>query len=100
MPVAAMIEEHKHDWIKGSIMTDGPWDKAFLNVIEQACVRAIERSFSEIRDEIIRQALAQGFLAGVDWCCSEQFDADIAEAAIAIGIEPGEAVTGAIRKTG
>ena len=95
-----MIEEHKHDWTKGSIMTDGPWDKAFLNVIEQACVRAIERSFSDIRDETIRQALAQGFLAGVDWCCSEQFDADIAKAALAIGIEPGEAASGAIRKTG
>ena len=95
-----MIEEHKHDWTKGSIMTDGPWDKAFLNVIEQACVRAIERSFSDIRDETISQALAQGFLAGVDWCCSKQFDADIAKAALAIGIEPGEPATGAIRKTG
>ena len=95
-----MIEEHKHDWTKGSIMTDGPWDKAFLNVIEQACVRAIERSFSEIRDEKIKQALAQGFSAGVDWCCSEQFDADVAKAALAIGLAPEEAATGAVRKTG
>ena len=95
-----MIEELKHDWTKGSIMTDGPWDKAFLNVIEQACVRAIERSFSDIRDETIRQALAQGFLAGVDWCCSEQFDDDVAKAALAIGLASEEAVAGAIRKTG
>jgi len=85
---------------KKSEPTDGPWDRTFLNVIEQACVRAIERSFSWVRDEAIKQALAQGFSAGVDWCFSEQFDADIAEAALAIGMEPDEAATGALRKAG
>jgi hypothetical protein len=41
-----------------SNLTEGPWDKAFLNVIEHACLRAIERSFSGILDEAIKQALA------------------------------------------
>ena len=81
-------------------MTDGPWDKAFLNVIEHACLRAIERSFSGIRDAAIKQALAQGFSAGVDWCFSEQFDADIAKAALAVGVSADEAATGAGRKAG
>jgi hypothetical protein len=81
-------------------MTDGPWDKAFLNVIEHACVRAIERSISGIRDEAIKQALAQGFSAGVDWCFSEQFDADVARAALALGVSADEAATGAGRKAG
>ena len=81
-------------------MTDGPWDKAFLDVIEQACVRAIERSFSDIRGETIKQALAQGFSAGVDWCFSKQFDADIAKAALAVGVSTDEAATGPMRKTG
>jgi hypothetical protein len=81
-------------------MTGGPWDKAFLNVIEQACVSAIERSFSGIRDETIRQSLAQGFSAGVDWCFSEQFDADVAKVALALGVSTDEAATGAVRKAG
>jgi hypothetical protein len=81
-----------------SDVIDGPWDKAFLNVIEQACERAIERLFPGIRDEAIKQALAQGFLAGVDWCFSEQSDEDIAEAALAIGVSHEEAATGALRK--
>jgi hypothetical protein len=34
------------------------------------------------------------------WCCSEQFDADVAKAALAIGLAPEEAATGAVRKTG
>jgi hypothetical protein len=79
-------------------MTDGPWDKAFLNVIEHACMRAIERSFSGIRDEAIKQALAQGFSAGVDWCFSEQFDVDVAKTALALGVSTDEAATGALRK--
>ena len=43
--------------------SDGPWDKAFLNVIEQACVRALQRTFGDVTDEKIKQALAQGFAA-------------------------------------
>jgi hypothetical protein len=66
--------------------------------IEQACERTIVRLFPGVRDEAIKQALAQGFLAGVDWCFSEQSDADIAEAALAIGMDPNEAATGALRK--
>ena len=81
-------------------MADGPWDKAFLNVIEHACLRAIERSLSGIRDEAIKQALAQGFSAGVDWCFSEQFDADVAKAALALGVSADEAATGAAQKAG
>ena len=42
--------------------------------------------FCGVRDEAIKQALAQGFSAGVDWCCSEKFDADVAKAALAIGM--------------
>ena len=79
-------------------LIDGPWDKAFLNVVEQACELAMFRLFSGVRDEAIRQALAQGFSAAVDWCFSEQFEADIAQAALAIGLEPHEAATGATRK--
>ena len=60
----------------------------------------MEASFENINDEKIKQALAQGFSAGVDWCCSEQFDADVAKAALAIGLAPEEAATGAVRKTG
>ena len=59
---------------------------------------AMVRLFGGVRDEAIKQA--QGFSAGVDWCCSEQFDADMANAAVAIGLAPEEAVTGAVRKTG
>jgi hypothetical protein len=81
-------------------MTDGPWDKAFLNVIEHACLRAIERSFSGICDEAIKQALAQGFSAGVEWCFSEQLDVDVAKAALALGVSTDEAATGAARKAG
>jgi len=85
---------------KKSELTDGPWNKAFLDVVEQACERAMFRLFSGVRDEAIKQALAQGFSAGVDWCFSEQFDADIAETALAIGMDPDEAATGALRKAG
>ena len=83
---------------KKSDVIDGPWDKAFLNAIEQACERAIERLFPDIRDEAIKQAIAKGFLAGVDWCFSEQSDEDIAEAALAIGISHEEAASGVLRK--
>ena len=79
---------------------DGAWSNAFLNAVEQACETAMARLFSGVQDEAIKQALAQGFSAGVDWCCSEQFDADVAKAALAIGLAPEEAVTGAVRKTG
>ena len=61
---------------------------------------AMVRLFGGINDEKIKRALTQGFSAGVDWCCSEQFDADIAKATLAIGLAPEEAVTGAVRKTG
>jgi hypothetical protein len=47
-----------------SNLTEGPWDKAFLNVIEHACLRAIERSFSGICDEAIKQALAARLFSG------------------------------------
>ena len=83
-----------------SNLTEGPWDTGFSNAIEQACEMAMVRLFGGINDEKIKQALAQGFSAGVDWCCSEQFDADVAKAALAIGLAPEEAVTGAVRKTG
>lgn len=83
---------------KKSELTDGPWDNAFLNAVEQACEQAMFRLFSGVRDEAIKQALAQGFSAGVDWCFSEQFDADIAEATLSVGLEPNEAATGALRK--
>jgi hypothetical protein len=76
--------------------TKGAWDSSLSHTIEQACERAILRMFSDVRDEAIRQALAQAFLAGVDWCFSEQSDNDIAEAALAIGLDPDEAVTGTI----
>lgn len=76
--------------------TKAAWDQGLSTTIEQACERAILRLFSDERDEAIRQALAQAFLAGVDWCFSEQSDNDIAEAALAIGLGPDEAVTGDI----
>jgi hypothetical protein len=57
---------------KESNLIDGPWDKAFLHIVEQACELAMFRLFSSVRDEAIRQALAQGFSAAVDWCFSEQ----------------------------
>ena len=81
-----------------SNLTNAAWNTEFSNAIEQACERAIMRLFPPIRDEAIKQALAQGFSAGVDWCFSEQFDEDIAEAALAIDMDPNEAVTGALRK--
>ncbi len=83
---------------KESNLIGGPWDNTFLNVVEQACELAMFRLFSGVRDEAIRQALAQGFSAAVDWCFSEQFETDIAQAALAIGLEPHEAATGATRK--
>ena len=83
-----------------SNLTDGPWSKAFSNAVEQACEIAMVRLFGGVRDEAIKQALAEGFSAGVDWCCSEQFDADVAKAALEMGLAPDEAVTGAVRKTG
>ena len=86
--------------LEKSNLTEGPWDTAFLDAVEQACETAMARLFGGVQDKAIKQALAQDFSAGVDWCCSEQFDADIAKAALAIGLEPEEAVTGAVRKTG
>jgi hypothetical protein len=82
--------------LENSKLTKAAWDQALSNTIEQACERAIFRLFSDVRDEAIKQALAQAFLAGVDWCFSEQSDNDIAEAALAIGLDPDEAVTGSI----
>jgi hypothetical protein len=82
--------------MENSKLTKAAWDQALSNTIEQACERAILRLFSDVRDEEIRRALAQAFLAGVDWCFSEQSDNDIAEAALAIGLDPDEAVTGSI----
>ena len=76
------------------------WVPAFLNAVEHACETAMATLFGDVNDEKIKQALAQGFSAGVDWCCSEQFDADVAKAALAIGLAPEEAATGAVRKTG
>jgi hypothetical protein len=80
--------------------TKAVWDQALSTTIEQACERAILRLFSDVHDEAIRQALAQAFLAGVDWCFSEQSDNDIAEAALAIGLGPDEAATGSIPPMG
>ncbi len=82
--------------MENSKLTKAAWDRALSSAIEQACERAIFRLFSDVRDEAIRQALTQAFLAGVDWCFSEQSDNDIAEAALAIGLGPDEAATGAI----
>ncbi len=79
---------------------DGAWSNEFLSAVDQACEMAMVRLFGGINDEKIKRALTQGFSAGVDWCCSEQFDADVAKAALAIGLAPEEAVTGAVRKTG
>ena len=79
---------------------DGAWSNELLNAVDQAYEMAMARLFGGINDEKIKQALAQGFSAGVDWCCSVQFDADVAKAALAIGLAPDEAVTGAVRKTG
>jgi hypothetical protein len=74
---------------------EGAWSNAFLNAVEQACETAMARLFGGVNDEKIKQAVAQGFSAGVDW-----FDADVAKAALAIGLAPEEAATGAVRKTG
>ena len=86
--------------ITGNMDTSKPtkaaWDQSLSHTIEQACERAILKLFSDAHDEAARQALAQAFLAGVDWCFSEQSDNDIAEAALAIGLDPDEAVTGDI----
>jgi hypothetical protein len=79
---------------------DGAWSNAFSDAVEQACETAMAKLFYGVNDEKIKQALAQGFSAGVDWCCSEHFDADVAKAALAIGLTPEEAATGAVRKTG
>jgi ribulose bisphosphate carboxylase small subunit len=76
----------------------GPWNRTLENAVAQACEGAITRLFPRIQDETIRQALAQGFAAGVEWCLSEQFDKDIAKAALAIGLDAEEAATGALRK--
>ena len=73
---------------------DRAWSNAFLNAVEQAYETAMASLFGGVNDEKIKQALAQGFSAGVDWCCSEQFDADVANAALAIGLAPEEAATG------
>jgi len=75
-----------------------PWNKDLARAIEQACERAMFRLFSEVRDERVKQAMAQGFLAGVEWCFSEQSDEEIAKATLALGMEPNEAVTGELRR--
>ena len=78
--------------INGNMDTPNPtkavWDQTLSTTIEQACERAILRLFSDVHDEAIRQALAQAFLAGVDWCFSEQSDNDIAEAALSNRTRP------------
>jgi hypothetical protein len=76
----------------------GAWNKELSRAIDQACERAMARLFSDIKDERIKQTLTQGFLAGVEWCFSEQSDKDIARAALALDLEPNEAVTGVLRK--
>jgi len=76
------------------------WESTFSRAVEQAAARAILRIFPHLRDEAISQALAQGFLAGVDWCFSERSDDDIADAALAMGVDVDEAMSGAIRKMG
>src|SRR4051812_17878575 len=79
-------------WMTGTMgqskSAKAAWDQSLAHTIEQACERAISRMFSGVRDEAARHALAQAFLAGVDWCFSEQSDNDIAEAALAIGLDP------------
>jgi hypothetical protein len=81
-------------------LTDGSWDRTFLNAIEQACESAVQKAFGKINDEKIRQALGQGFAAGVEWCFSPQFDADVAQATLAVGVTADEAASGAVRKIG
>ncbi len=76
----------------------GAWSKKFSRAIDQACEHAMARLFAGVHDERIKQALAQGFLSGVEWCLSEQSDKDIARATLALGLEPNEAVTGVLRK--
>ena len=83
-----------------SNLTDGPWSNAFMNAVEQACEMAMVRLFGGVRDEAIAQALAQGFSAGVDWCCSDQFDADVAKATLEVGVSSDEVATGVVWKTG
>jgi hypothetical protein len=78
---------------RGSVAAE-PWNKDLARAVEQACERAMFRLFSEVRDERLKQAMAQGFLAGVEWCFSEQSDEDIAKATLALGMEPNEAATG------
>jgi hypothetical protein len=78
---------------RGSVAAE-PWNKDLARAVEQACERAMFRLFSEVRDERLKQAMAQGFLAGVEWCFSEQSDEDIAKATLALGMEPNEVATG------
>jgi hypothetical protein len=60
--------------ITGNMDTSKPtkaaWDQSLSHTIEQVCERAILKLFSDAHDEATRQALAQAFLAGVDWCFS------------------------------
>ena len=79
-----------------SKQTAGVWDQSFSNALKQACERAILNLFPEVQDAATRRTLAQGFLAGVEWCFSEQSDNDIAKATLAVGLCSDEAAHGAI----
>jgi len=81
-------------------IAEAAWDQTFMNVVEQACERAMQRTFSAISDVEMRQALTQGFAAGVEWCFSPQFDVDVAKATLAVGVSADEAVSGGVRKRG
>jgi hypothetical protein len=83
---------------RNSVPAHRAWNKDLSRAIDHACERAIARLFSDTRDERIKQALAQGFLAGVGWCFSEQSDEDIAKSALALGLEAIEAATGVLRR--
>jgi hypothetical protein len=83
--------------MENSKQPTGAWDQSFSNAVKQACERAILNLFPEVQDAAARRMLAQGFLAGVEWCFSEQSDSDIAKATLAVGLCPAEAVNGAIR---
>ena len=73
---------------------------AILNYETARPRREILENYPQVLSRIYDPGLLCLFSAGVDWCCSEQFDADVAKAALAIGLAPEEATTGAVRKTG
>ena len=86
--------------VSGKSASAESWTKDLSRAIDQACERAMGRLFSDVKDERLAQAMAQGFLAGVEWCFSEQSDEDIAKAALALGLEPNEAIAGELRTYG